>query len=78
MAIQDPPFWPEVLRKIVATGLSQAEIARRVGLSQPTVSNLLSGKIKTTGYGYGVKIMALHKAVTRSRAGARLVAQVPA
>ena len=48
--------------------LTQMDIAEAVGLSQGSVSDLMSRKVKTTEYGRGLRILAAHKAAMRRAA----------
>lgn len=46
-------------------GLTQVQIAARIGCSQVTVSELENGKTRTPGYDIGSALMALHKKAKR-------------
>jgi len=55
-------MWKEKIADLMAAGLSQREIAERVGASQPHICDLLSGKRgKRIGYELGRKIDKLHQ-----------------
>lgn len=68
--------WQKVIGEIIAAGMSQADVARAVGLKQPTVSALASGKAKDTRSVYAKRFEALHKKVTSD--AKRRAAKVPA
>jgi transcriptional regulator with XRE-family HTH domain len=57
----------EQLRELMASGFSQGEIARRVGLTQPTISRLLAGLHSDTRSAAAARIKALHDAVIPKR-----------
>jgi predicted transcriptional regulator len=61
------PNWSALLKEMRATGMTQTEIAVAVGLSQATVSEMISGDIKTTEYTKGLKIIAAHKAAMKRK-----------
>ena len=49
------------VNELLESGLTQVEIGRLCGCSQPTVSDLSSGKQKTINFDVGWRIVALHK-----------------
>jgi transcriptional regulator with XRE-family HTH domain len=51
------------LRELIASGLTQREIAQRVGLTQPTISRLLAGLHSDTRSAAAERVKALHEAV---------------
>lgn len=51
------------LRELMDRGLTQGEIANRVGLSQPTISRLMRGVHSDTLSAVAARIKALHDAV---------------
>lgn len=51
----------ECLRDLLDSGLSQSEIAKRCGLTQPTISRLLSGVHSDTRSSVAVRIFDLHR-----------------
>lgn len=54
--------WKTLITEIQRTrGLSQAEIARMVGCSQPAISGLLNGKSAEPSYSLGARLVALLK-----------------
>lgn len=48
---------------LTAFGFSEAELARHIGVSQPTIHRIKSGAIKDPGYSTGAKIKALFESV---------------
>lgn len=60
-----PPDWAGLLREMVATGMSQAQVANAVRLSQPSVSDLINGHVKATEYTRGLRILFAHKEAMR-------------
>lgn len=61
------PNWSALLQEMRATGMTQAEIAGAVGLSQASVSDLMNGEVKTTEYSRGLRILAAHKAAMKRK-----------
>jgi predicted transcriptional regulator len=59
------PDWASLLLEMVDSGMTQREVAAAVGLSSPSVSNVLSGKVKTTEYTRGLRILDAHKTALR-------------
>jgi len=55
-------MWAEIINELLDAGLSQGEIARRVGCSQPYISDLARGNCgKRIGWDLGKKIKDLHE-----------------
>ena len=52
----------EMLKELIANGLSQTEIARRTNLTQPTIFRIANGKNQPT-YENGKLIEELYRAV---------------
>jgi predicted transcriptional regulator len=69
--------WTKLLSDILASGMSQADIARHIGVTQSAVSHVLNQKSQK-GFRFepGQKLIALHKKV--SRAGQRKCRQLEA
>jgi predicted XRE-type DNA-binding protein len=59
------PNWSALLQEMQASGMKQAEIAKAVGLSQGSVSDLMNGNVKTTEYSRGLRILAAHRAAMK-------------
>jgi predicted transcriptional regulator len=70
------PDWGSLLLEMVDSGMTQREVAAAVGLSSPSVSNVISGKVKTTEYTRGLRILDAHK--TAIRRAKRKSPKVPA
>lgn len=51
-------MWQEIIKQLGETGLTDAEIARRVGTNQTTITRLKNGRIADTSYQTG---HALHR-----------------
>lgn len=59
--------WKTLIQDLVASGLTQVEIANRVGCSQPTIAMLASGAQRDIRWTYGEKLRALHRKVMGRR-----------
>lgn len=55
--------WQNIIQEIAAHGMTQAEIGKEVGLSQPSIADLAAGRQKDVRYTVGVALVALHKRV---------------
>lgn len=55
----------EVLQTLIESGLSETEIARRIGVSQPTVNRIKNGA--DPAYRTGKQLERLYRAVRRRR-----------
>ena len=51
--------WKQIIAKLQEAKITQAEIARRVGCSQASISDLAVGKTYQPNYALGVAILAL-------------------
>ncbi|AQS50746.1 hypothetical protein PAEH1_02770 [Paenalcaligenes hominis] len=51
----------ELAEEIIAAGMTQTEIAERVGATQATVSKLVRGGIADISYAIGKRLELLHK-----------------
>lgn len=65
------PNWSALLLEMQSAGMKQAEIADAVGLSQASVSDLMNGKVKTTEYSRGLRILSAHKAAMKRKPAAQ-------
>lgn len=61
------PNWAALLLEMQSAGMKQAEIADAVGLSQASVSDLMNGKVKTTEYSRGLRILSAHKSAMKRK-----------
>lgn len=50
----------KLIAELMAAGVSQVEIAEKIGTSQATVSRYASGEIKSCEYGIGAALIELH------------------
>ena len=55
------PNWSALLREMRETGMTQAEIATAVGLTQASVSERLSKESTVAEYATGLRILAAHR-----------------
>lgn len=51
--------WPAVVRALVASGLTQPQIAQQCGCGQATLSDLVRGKTKEPRYSTGFALLRL-------------------
>ena len=51
----------QLIQELIDTGLSEAEIGDRIGLSQPQVHRLKTGEAKEPKWSVGERLIALHK-----------------
>ena len=60
--------WTQIIRDLMAAGLTQIEIARRIGASQALVSALLNGKRRSPNWKLGDSLIKLHARTMRKAA----------
>ncbi len=53
--------WPSIIQDIIASGLTQAQIADRCETGQSHISGLLRGERKQPGWALGDRLLALHR-----------------
>lgn len=53
--------WQKIVIDLVSLGMTQAEIAEKIGVSQPTISDLKNGNIKEPLHSKGCALIGLHK-----------------
>jgi IS30 family transposase len=53
--------WSLLIKELMDAGVTQTEIGLAAGLAQSTISDLHRGRLKSTEYSAGEKIVALHK-----------------
>ena len=58
--------WKTLIAELIASGMTQAEIAARCGCKQTTVSELFRGITTDPRYALGEKLKKLHAAKKRS------------
>lgn len=61
-------MWQEIIKTLGQKGLTDAEIARRVGTNQTTITRLKNGRIADTSYRTGVALMQLAEAEDKQAA----------
>lgn len=54
-----------MISELLVAGLTQASIGKSIGLSQPSVVDLLNGKTKSPRWEVGDSLIRLHKRVMR-------------
>jgi transcriptional regulator with XRE-family HTH domain len=52
--------WKKLIADLMEKGVKQAEIAERCDVSQGTVSDLHTGRIKRPNFEFGTQLQALH------------------
>jgi transcriptional regulator with XRE-family HTH domain len=57
--------WKEVIGALMATGLTQKEIAAICNCGQATIADLYSGTTKEPKHALGERLRALHRKMTR-------------
>lgn len=60
-----PMDWSTLIRDLQRTGLTQVEIALRVGLTQPSIADIASGRTREPSGGAALKLDALHRKLCR-------------
>ncbi|PIT51861.1 hypothetical protein BHC44_09640 [Snodgrassella alvi] len=56
--------WQKLLKEIYASGLTQKEMAQKIGVSQPWINAALQGtRGKKVSFDIGMAIKSLHEAV---------------
>ena len=61
----------EIIADLLAKGMTQAAIAQRTGLGQPTISKVLTGKVADVLSANYRKLQALHNEKKRQRKTAK-------
>jgi len=67
MPIQQTPDWQALLLDMRSSGMTQEQIAKAVGLSQASVSDILRGVVKRTEFSRGMRILAAHRVAMRRK-----------
>lgn len=62
--------WIEIMADLRNAGLSQDRIAKEIGITQASVSDIATGKTKTPRWETGSALLAMHKRVMRARSKA--------
>ena len=63
----------ELAQEILDSGLTQQEVAEKIGTTQATISKLVRGVITDVGYATGKQLEALHRTKMRRRTAEKLV-----
>ena len=58
--------WKQMLSDIFSSGLTQTEVGRIVGIKQPSVSALATGKVLRPSYDVADRLRALHRKQMRA------------
>jgi transcriptional regulator with XRE-family HTH domain len=56
-------MWRELIVELVAAGLSEREIADKVGVAQPTINRIKLGRRKRVEHETGELLLKLHRQV---------------
>lgn len=54
--------WKTLITDLQASGLTQLEIGKQIGLSQPSVVDVIRGRTKDLKWSVGQALIAMHKA----------------
>lgn len=57
--------WKNIIQDLIDAGMTQSAIGNAIGISQASVSDLLTGKAKSTYYEAGELLVKLHRKVMR-------------
>lgn len=60
--------WENLIRELRSFGLTQEGIASAIGVKQPTISALATGKATNPSFDVGDKLRSLHKRMSRKAA----------
>ena len=63
-------MWTEIIKNLNSAGLSDVEIARRVGVNQSTITRLRHGLVKNTSYQTGQALIDLRDEIAQERQAA--------
>lgn len=63
--------WPEIIKSIIERGMTQPEIARRVGCTQGAISALAVGRVKEPGHALGQALIQLERNTRRRKPGSK-------
>lgn len=62
-------MWKEIVSELVASGLSEREIADSIGVTQPTINRIKLGRRRKIDHETGEALLALQKTVRATHAG---------
>lgn len=57
--------WKKIIVDLAGCGMTQAEIAAKVGVKQPTIAGILAGVQKDMRWSNGEKLIRLHRRTLR-------------
>ncbi|MGE8703997.1 MAG: helix-turn-helix domain-containing protein [Achromobacter sp.] len=60
--------WKSLIRDLMRQGWTQAQIAKEIGISQPTVAGILAGDQKDMKWQNGERLRSLHSIVCSAKA----------
>ena len=53
--------WPQIIRDLLACGFTQTAIAKAVGLTQPSIPDILLGRQKSVRWEVGDALLSMHQ-----------------
>lgn len=59
--------WKCLISELIASGMTQVQIAQKAGCTQASISDLATGRTENPAYSIGSALIALHKKATRKR-----------
>lgn len=57
--------WKNLITDLVASGMTQVQIAEKAGCRQASISDLYTGKTSQPSYAIGAALVAMHKKAVR-------------
>ncbi len=57
--------WPALIKELKDLGLSQQEVASAIGVTQPTISAIATGKTEKLSFDVGDALRTLHSKMRR-------------
>jgi len=57
--------WKNLLSDLIASGMTQVQIAAKAGCTQASISDIANGKTLQPSYSIGAVLVALHKKASR-------------
>lgn len=61
--------WKNIIQSLLSDGMTQAQIAKAVGVAQPTISGLLSGAQRDMRWESGNRLISLYRQNCKSSQG---------
>lgn len=59
--------WKNLIADLIASGLTQMQIAEKAGCKQASISDLSTGKTNQPSYAIGSALVAMHKRAMRRK-----------